>query len=506
MIRVLAPSPVEQVKRSDPRHKDRIAVTKSRRSVGFPRFTTSARRDLRANSSTVRAVARTYGMPRDFRRAATGRTSSRPRSTSSTAVSGRSLLIKSTAPATVPTGPTTLNPAASRASWISRAIRYWSSTINTERICSGSPLEGARPRERPAAPVPTSFSTDCSLARPGTCASVLGAQITSPLSDEIAVYDASEAHSGVSGEPLGRYRNNNPVIEHRVITKVPASQDMRFSAVVGQFFERSETKLCQCQGHRAAKGCQPGSATPFPQDEPHRPGQMCIGGPTASILMSRAREFRGALDLLSRTAASLGRKRLYAFGQSESIAAGLSEARERLRPGAKLPKKSPALAGQELTFGKGRLGGVGQSPSGTPLTRHVRKCSRGGRHNYKPNLIEITLRQNSCSDRAAAPSQEIVESWLPLRVQAARGIVFGWASLLKRNSKWLNATCAVERLSSSSSAYSSSASPTQVCRRSRLSIFWKSSRAFKRSTWRISRGSPSRSRAAYPSPPQGELA
>jgi len=67
--------------------------------------------------------------------------------------------------------------------------------------------------------------------------------------------------------------------------------------------------------------------------------------------------------------------------------------------GAKLPaKKSPALAGQELTYGKGR--GVGQSPSGTRVTRHVRKCSRSGQHNYKHNLIEITLRQNSCSGRS----------------------------------------------------------------------------------------------------------
>jgi len=54
-------------------------------------------------------------------------------------------------------------------------------------------------------------------------------------------------------------------------------------------------------------------------------------------------------------------------------------------------KKSPALAGQELTFGKGRLVGAGQSPRGTRVAHHATKCSGRGKRSYKPDLIATTL-------------------------------------------------------------------------------------------------------------------
>jgi hypothetical protein len=41
----------------------------------------------------------------------------------------------------------------------------------------------------------------------------------------VVVAGASEAHSGVSYEPLGRNRNSDPVTQHRIIEKVPASRE-----------------------------------------------------------------------------------------------------------------------------------------------------------------------------------------------------------------------------------------------------------------------------------------
>lgn len=98
-------------------------------------------------------------------------------------------------------------------------------------------------------------------------------------------------------------------------------------------------------------------------------------------------------------------------------------------------KKSPALAGQELTFGKGRQGGVGQSPSGTRVTHHARKCSGGGKRSYKPDLIAPTVPQELYFDGGVERFSSL--RWrpcgqpgaMPRQCQAHRGEKDRWTAL-----------------------------------------------------------------------------